>query len=193
MTARGRPPAARGVHSFEQPGLFVPHEIILDTSFVVEALLLSQKHCMGAMMFLRRIGEAGSRVYFNRLLEVELAETAFQLGLRERHPKAWKRARHDGRARRHAGRVLDRALALWGTVRSELDWTCIEVDEVVGDVPRLMTRYGLASYDAIHAATALYASVSDLVTLDVGFASLPATVLTLHVDASRVNRCRQLR
>jgi predicted nucleic acid-binding protein len=193
MPTRGRSTTARGVHSFEDPGLFVPTELVLDTSFVVEALMPAQKHHASAALFLSRLADNGSTVFFNRLLELELAEAAFQIGLRERHGKNWKRARHDGRARRRADRVLDRVLAVWASVLSELSWSCIEVHEVVDGVPALMSRLGLASYDALHVATAQLVDVRDMVTLDAGFASVPASVLTLHVDATRVRRCRQLR
>ena len=125
--ARGRRTTARGVHAFEDPGHFVPAELVLDTSFVVEALMPAQKHHASAALFLSRAADNGSTVYFNLLLEIELAETAFQIGLRDKRGKNWKRARYDGRARRHASRVLDRVLAVWAAVLSELNWSCIEV------------------------------------------------------------------
>jgi len=55
-----------------------------------------------------------------------------------------------------------------------------------------MAAHGLASYDAVHAATALEAGVTAIVTTDAGFASLPKRIV-LYVDASRVTACRRFR
>jgi hypothetical protein len=46
------------------------------------------------------------------------------------------------------------------------------------------------SYDAVHVASAVSAHVSAIVTTDAGFASAPATMVDLLVDASRVSVCR---
>lgn len=56
-----------------------------------------------------------------------------------------------------------------------------------------MTNYGLASYDAVHAATAIAADAEAIVTLDTGFALLPSSVLTIYTDRSRVTACRAKR
>lgn len=180
-----RRPAARGVYSFEDPGLFLPKEVVLDSSFVVAALLPRQPHHRAARSFLGHLADEASTFYFNRLLETELVEAAFQIGLRERHPKDWKRRRHDGRARRHASQVLDQVLETWSEVLAAVTWVRIEVGEVFDLVPRLVKRHGLASYDAVHTATALYVGVRDLATLDAGFSALPASILTLHVSRPR--------
>ena len=57
----------------------------------------------------------------------------------------------------------------------------------------LMSKHGLASYDAIHVATALESGVAAVVTTDTDFARVPERDLAIYVDASRVARCRQLR
>lgn len=55
-----------------------------------------------------------------------------------------------------------------------------------------MGRFGLASYDAIHAATAEYTS-GVIITTDTSFASLPQSRLTVYVDRGRLAVCRQRR
>ncbi len=50
---------------------------------------------------------------------------------------------------------------------------------------------GLGSYDAVHAATAAFVSVDHVATLDASFAL--ATDLTIHIDPSRLSRCRKTR
>jgi hypothetical protein len=64
---RGRPPATRQLFSFEREDLAIPTELLLDTSFVAEALIVSQPSHNGALDFLVR----------------SVAETAFQLALKE--------------------------------------------------------------------------------------------------------------
>jgi len=72
------------------------------TSFVVEALIVSQPLHAAAVNFLVRLATEDVRIRFSSMLELELAETAFQIALKENHPRDWKRFRHDGRARRRA-------------------------------------------------------------------------------------------
>src|SRR5436309_9043286 len=90
-----RPPAERNVHSFE--GLPVPpEEVVLDTSFVVDAVFRSQNRHAACRAFLDRLADAGSAVIFNRLLEPELWEATYKIALRQLHPKARVAdARHD--------------------------------------------------------------------------------------------------
>jgi len=56
-----------------------------------------------------------------------------------------------------------------------------------------MTGYGLASYDAVHAASAVAAGAGAIVTLDTGFALLPASLLAVYTDRSRLASCRRKR
>lgn len=155
---------------------------MVDTSFVVEALLPTQRHHQAAQAYLDRLAGAGTIVVFNELLEIELAEVAYQIALKERHPKKWKRYRHDGRARRRANRLLTDVLSAWAQVLTAFDHARFDLSDVGTQVPGLMTAHGLASYDAVHAATAVVAGVSAIVTTDAGFASLPRRV-ELYVDA----------
>jgi predicted nucleic acid-binding protein len=56
-----------------------------------------------------------------------------------------------------------------------------------------MAGYGLSSYDAVHVATAFRVQAPRMVTLDTGFAPVPASHLELFVSARQVSRCRSLR
>jgi predicted nucleic acid-binding protein len=194
---RGRPPAARQVFSFQDTSAPLPNEVLLDTSYVVEALIASQPLHAAAVDFLVHLAEKGVRVRFSSLLELELAETAFQLALKEKHPKDWRRFRHDGRARRRATRLMTGVRDAWREVLGFLDHSRIAVDDVTADVPCLMSRYGLASYDAVHAATALQPEPVGIVTTDVGFCALPttsATIFTAFVVAQKraLRACRRM-
>ncbi|MGP0101674.1 MAG: PIN domain-containing protein [Solirubrobacteraceae bacterium] len=56
-----------------------------------------------------------------------------------------------------------------------------------------MTDYGIASYDAIHAASAIAAGAEAIVTTDTGFAFLPSSLLADNTDRSRLASCRNKR
>lgn len=190
---RGRPPLPRGVFSFEDTNP-VPNEILLDTSFVLEALLRAQPLHAQCSAYLDRLVEAGPVVGFNRLLELELIETAFKLALVERYGnRGWRRARYDGRARRRAGRLMEEMRDAWATLLRSLNYLRIEVHEVADNAGPLMGAYGLASYDAIHVATALYAEIAAVVTLDTGFALVPEDSLLVLINSTRVGPCRRNR
>jgi predicted nucleic acid-binding protein len=169
---RGRLASPRGVYSYEDVTLSEPPEVYLDTSFVAAG---------------------GSTVFFSRLLETELAETAFKIALKERFGRQWMRARYDGRARRRAGRLMDETRAAWKEVLTAFAYVRLELDEVADEVPDLMRQFGLASYDAVHVASALYADVGVMVTRDATFALVPSSVLVLFTDSSRVAVCRSRR
>lgn len=173
--------------------LFAPQAVALDTSFVVDALIGTQPRYLLCRRYLLHLIDENTSFVFSELLEFELAEATFQIGLKERHPKNWKRARHDGRARRRAGRLMDETMSIWAELLQAVRWRRMTLGPVAGEVPKLMKRFGLASYDAVHVATALDAEVRDLLTLDVGFAAVPAFILTLHVHGTAAHRIRTLR
>ncbi|HXA54700.1 MAG TPA: hypothetical protein VNV37_07480 [Solirubrobacteraceae bacterium] len=114
---------------------------MLDTSVVVEALLPSEPGHVACVAFLRRLTASGCLVVFNRLLQVELHETLFNVALKERHGKRWASARYDGRVRRRAGRLLEAGAGAWSELLDSLAWSSIDLSEVVEDVPKLMRSY----------------------------------------------------
>ncbi len=192
--AKGRRPHVRGVISYEDQLQPTPQDVVVDTSFVVRALNPSEQGHEAAQTFLTRLVDAEAVVYFNRLLELELVEVAFKLAVVERHgKKAWPAKRNDGRVRRRAGRLAKDLLGAWADTLRFVPHLCIELEEVSADVPALMTAYGLGSYDAAHAATAIYTEVQGLVTTDAGFGAVPEDLLRLYVDDSRVRSCRRRR
>src|SRR2546423_7214371 len=107
--------------------LLPPRELVLDTSFVVDALIPSQAR-------------------------PELWEAAYKIALKELHPK--KRAA-DVRRDRRTQTLREEVDAAWRQVLTALDWAAIDLAEVERWLPRMMA-YGLTSFDAVHAATAAY-------------------------------------
>ena len=193
MPRLGRPPATRGVWSFEDTAVSLPQTVLLDTSFVFEALSPPQPLHVPATNYLIRLATERIPVVYSAMLDLELAEVSFQVALKERVSRDWRGYRHDGRARRRASRLMAEVAAAWGETLRYLDDTRVDISSVEHEVTGLMTKFGLASYDAVHAATALRANVSAIVTLDAGFASIPRRVMGLVGDSSRLARCRQIR
>lgn len=167
-----------------------PSTIALDTSFVVEALIETQRLHGPCRDFLERLAESGPTVVTSELLRVEVAEAAFAIALKERWGRDWRRHRSDGRARRKARRLLESVDARLGTILKPLDHVSVPLAAVVDAAEGVMGDYGLASYDAIHAASAIAAGAEAIVTKDTDFARLPAALLTVYTDRSRVPSCR---
>lgn len=192
MPRRGRPASSRGIVLIDVLAYSPPDHAVLDTSYVVEALLSGQKHHQVCAEALEHVVELSTRITYSSLLELELIEAAYQVSLREQHGKRWRQARNDGRARRRASRIADEALAAWHDLAA-LDLERVEASEVADAVPDLMHRYALGSYDAVHAATALESGGDGLIALDTAFARLPMTEITIHTVSAKVPRMRAIR
>jgi hypothetical protein len=109
----GRPLASRGVHPING-NLVPPDEIVLESSFVAEALIPSQRHYEECRTFMSALPVWGTTVYFSELLEPELWEAAYGIAIRELHPKRDKTsARQDGRTRRRATRIQREMERAW--------------------------------------------------------------------------------
>jgi predicted nucleic acid-binding protein len=167
--------------------------VVLDTSFVVDALIPTQARHPECQAFLRTVGDSRATVVFNRFLEPELWEAAYKIALKELHPKKRAReVRHDRRTLHRARGLRDEVEDAWHRALRTFDWVVVDLAEVETWVPAMM-GHGLTSYDAIHAATAIHADVRALVTLDYHFALVPARELQLWVPSSRVRPCRERR
>ena len=83
--------------------------------------------------------------------------------------------------------------AAWAEMLSALSWSRVELEMTVEEVPKLMQGYGLASYDAVHVATALVVGVPRIATLDADFARVPMKRLMVHVPRARIRSFRQVR
>ena len=184
---------ARGVLDFAEQ-LLLPQRLLLDTSFVAEALLSEQPHHAEAATFLARCAQHGTTLHFNRLLEVELLEVAFRAAIDDRHGKnRWRRLRHDGRVRGRAARLAADTLGAWREALSAFDHVVHDLEHVVEDVPNMMGTYGLSSYDAVHVLSCSFVDQRAAVaTLDVDFAALPDDI-DIYTTANRVRTMRRHR
>jgi predicted nucleic acid-binding protein len=191
MPPVGRRVAERSVFPFEGR-LLAPPELVLDTSFVVDALAVTQPRHDACRAFLDAMRDSGSVVYFNTLLVVELWEAAYAIKLRKRHGRQWRRHRHDRRSLRPAKAFRDTLHDAWRTALQTLSVVAVDVGEVVERAPEFM-GYGLGSSDAVHVATAAYVDVLPFVTLDYHFSLVPQSRLELYVPQGRVSVCRRRR
>lgn len=167
--------------------------IALDTSFVVEALITTQPLHAICRPFFLRIVESGVSVTTSDLLSVELAEAVIAIALKERWGSRWRSHRTDGRARRRAARLMNDAVSRYETLLLSAYHLSVPVARAGSAARSLMTDYGLASYDAVHAASAIAAGAGAIVTLDTGFALLPTSLLSIYTDRSRLASCRSKR
>jgi predicted nucleic acid-binding protein len=142
--------------------------------------------------YLEVLVRAKVNVFYNSITDVELAEVAFRLAIRERHGNR-RVARNDGRITGRAGRLTRELMNSWELTLSTFNHVRVEVGEVAGDYLALMTKHGLSSMDAVHAATALFVGADGLVTTNAGFGNIPAAHLRLFVDPTRVSSCRRRR
>ncbi len=179
--------------AIEEPELPLPDPIALDTSFVVEALIATQPLHGVCNAFLTRIDHSGVSLATSELLRVELAEAAFAIALKERWGGQWRRHRTDGRARPRAARLLSPTLTRYDELLGTLKHISIPLGDITTVATTFMTSYGIASYDAVHAASAIAAGAEAIVTIDTGFALLPASLLTVYTDCSRLAACRSKR
>jgi predicted nucleic acid-binding protein len=189
----GRRPVPRGVFAIEDQQFLLPDPIALDTSFVVEALLTTQPLHSACSAFLKRIFDSGVAIVTSDLLAVELAESAFAITLKERWGGRWRGHRTDGRSRRPATQRLNHTVMSYEALLSPVNHLPIPVRRVTADARVLMTDFGIASYDAVHATSAIAAGAEAIVTLDTGFALLPSAELAIYTDRSRVASCRNKR
>jgi predicted nucleic acid-binding protein len=166
----------------------MPEAVLLDTSVVVDALVRAQPRHEVCRDFLARAAESGTTVLYNELLETELSEALFRLGL----GKSWRNARHDGRRRRTANRLMLSGLRAWRQVLSGLNFAWVSLEDIRSEAIDLM-RWGLGSNDAVHVATALEFEVDHIATLDYGFAHVPISRATLLVPPTQLREFRKRR
>jgi predicted nucleic acid-binding protein len=189
----GRRSATRGVFAIEEEEFLLPDPIALDTSFVVEALIATQPLHGVCSPFLTRIFESSVSVATSELLRVELAEAAFAIALKERWAGRWRRHRTDGRSRPRAGRLLDHTLIRYDKMLGSLTHISIPLGDITPVATTFMTDYGIASYDAAHAASAIAAGADAIVTRDTSFALPLSSLPTVYTDRSRLASCRSKR
>jgi predicted nucleic acid-binding protein len=166
---------------------------VVETRFAVYGIVSTSPGNEGVRQCLDVLAERGAVLDYNALLEVELAQQLFIGGLRDRHPKVWRRKILDGRARKRASRLMFDGLDAWDELIAAFDHVRVELAEVAPMVPHYMSEYGLESYDAAHAVTAVRAGVPAILTRDTDFANVPEASLTVYTDSSRVDSCRRWR
>jgi predicted nucleic acid-binding protein len=172
-----------------------PDVIVLDTSAVAVVLFEDQDAHAEYAQFLARAVQAGTTLVYCEMLDLELAQVCMKAARKE----------HDGRRERFvpAGRTLIRdVFGRWRALYSETGSLRVPVGpserrDTVGSPVRdaafhLIERYGIDSYDATHAATAVLFG-APLVCADNRFAHVPEEVLTMITDSARVVDCRAIR
>jgi hypothetical protein len=178
-----------------------PSVVVLDTSAVVCGLIGDQAQHEEYADFLERAMAAGTAFVYCDLLDFELADVAMTIALKRRHGRAWFRHRGEAESRVAARDLMREVFVDWRK-------TCARTSSArlpLGPIPdageespvrdrafELLEAYPIRSYDAAHAGVAMLID-APLVCRDVGFAALPADVLTLITDSTRIGACRRVR
>jgi predicted nucleic acid-binding protein len=191
--ARGRPVSKREVFAFGESRVWPPQEALVDSDFIGRAFFTNENNHAECLEALVDMVISDTAIVYSSQLEVELAEVAYKIALRERYGAAWGERRADGRCRARADRITKRIMDSWFSVVQVANVRRIDVTDVQAQVPEMMRRYGLKSYDAIHLATSFEATVPVIVTTDRDFAEVPAAQLRIHTAASCVPGMRRRR
>ena len=187
----GRRPVPRGVFAIEDQQLLLPDPIALDTSFVVEALLATQPLHPACSAFLKRIFDSGVAVVTSDLLPVELAESAFAITLKERWGGRWRGHRTDGRSRRPATRRLNQTVTRYEALLSPVNHVPVPrvttrrqgLDDRLRN--RFLRRRTRCQRDRRRRRGDRHARHR--------LRALPASLLAIYTDASRLASCRNKR
>lgn len=172
-----------------------PEIVVLDTSAIAVALLEDQPTHGEYTAFLLRAVSAGTTLAYCELVDLELAQVCSK---RAREQSGGDRAKFVPRGRALIADVFER----WRSVLSQtpslrLPLGLSDDPSVLGSPVRdaafrLIERYGLDSYDATHAATAIILG-APLVCADIGFAYAPEQLLPIITDSQKVDECRRRR
>ena len=176
-------------------GVEMPDVLVLDTSAISVMLFEDQETHPDYTTFLARAVAENTVLVYCELLDLELAQVCMKEA----------RRLHSGRRDRFvpAGRALIReTFARWRALYSATDSHRIPIGvpaqhDIVGSSVRdaafrLIDLYGIDSYDATHAATAVL-HAAPLLCADTGFAHLPQDLLTLITDSGLATKCRAIR
>lgn len=172
-----------------------PALVVLDTSAIAVALLEDQPSHREYSAFLLRAVERRTTFAYCELVDLELAQACSK---RARAQHAGDRSLFVPEGRRLIAEVFGRWRAIISQTQSvRMPLGLSDDPRVLGSPVRdaafgLIERYGLDSYDAIHAATAIILG-APLVCADRGFAHAPAELLTIITDSTGAEECRRLR
>ena len=190
MPPRGRKPQSHNVFAFDDSSCPTLGSVLLDTSFVFEALSTNQPRHEASSAFLSQLAADNVKIAFSSILELELAESAYKVAIKERFPNKRRVAmRRDGRALRRATRLCDDLLGNWSQILDFFEWRCVELDSVKPDYLAYM-KLGIQSYDAAHLATASGLKLDAVITLDTGFGLAPKVTSCVLTHSSLVRGTR---
>lgn len=190
MAARG---PARGVVPIDDATALGALRVLIDSSFIVEAMVESNPHHRESRDLLTRLSADGASIVFSELADLEVPQAmsyiaAVDAGRDRRAGLA------DGRVRRRSRSLTARTRRRWAEYLESIDWLRADLTPVLDDVPVIMFATGLRSYDAAMAASAIAHRCDAIATFDGDFGRLhEADVPLLVTDARRAGRARRLR
>lgn len=169
----------------------LPSRIYLDTSIVVAAMIAGVAHSVPSRAFCEQLAIAGSHIHFSQLLPLEVVEAVKNLAVRRPAQLADDVRRRYRLDRWDAERVVRQRWMAFGVRQFDafLDQFAHVTELPLNDATwrrsvRLMTRYRLRSYDALHLATARDHHLRHFATVDRWFADIQTPRIWLTRDAS---------
>lgn len=170
-----------------------PAGLVLETGFVVSALVPSDPHHEACSAFLEWIIRAQTVLFYNDLFELELHEAAFELAAREigrRLGPAPRVVRYsDPDVRALAGELLSR----WHAVVVRADAVHVESPNLLEDVRYFMERAGLSAAHAVQAGMVVASRADGIATVEERFGAVDATLVRMYTPQRLVRRSRSRR
>jgi predicted nucleic acid-binding protein len=158
-----------------------PTDLYLDTDLVIAYLIDTEPHHIRCRDFLRRLGEQGrTALYVSSLCWVELANVVTKERFRNQLSPANQRRFQLARWREVSIRrtYIDSILRAFETALAQFTWHEVALESGVRTlVAEYVASYNLGAHDATHLASARYAGVSDLASLDEAFRRVDNLVL----------------
>lgn len=158
-----------------------PDRLSLDTDFIIAYLIATEPHHARCRAFMRRLKEEGrTALYVSSLCWIEFANVIMKERLRaslsEEARRRFRLRQWQDAAVREA--YLQSMLEAFDTMLAQFAWSEITLAPAVRQrANRYIARYRLSAHDAVHAASAEYAGVTDLAALDEAYRRVDGIVL----------------
>lgn len=175
----------RGVFPLEHVTV-LPASVVVDTSFMAAALDESAPEHEAAAVFLARLTQARTVIFFNDLVDLEMHDVAFGLAARE------SSAGGTG-AHRTVGVLARSMLARWGAVLAHAEAVHVDVALTIDDLPYYMGQFGLSAQQAAHVGTSFLSEAQRILTVDVDFGRVDETTLRIYTPERLVRATRARR
>ncbi|MFJ3382026.1 hypothetical protein ACIPJ2_16640 [Curtobacterium sp. NPDC090217] len=164
----------------------LPANVVVDTSFMAAALDESAPEHEAAAVFLARLTQARTTIFFNDLVDLEMHDVAFALAARG--PSAGGSG-VDGTV----GVLARSMLARWRAVLAHAEAVHVDVALTIDDLQYYMGQFGLSAQQAAHVGTSFLSQAQRILTVDVDFGRVDERTLRIYTPERLVRATRARR